>query len=60
MFSETSYVCVLRAKFEVSSIILTSFRHGGNGGEGRRVILTPPENESPPRLGVMQHLKLNS
>ena len=45
----------LRAKFEVSSIILTSFRQG--------VILpppppTPPQNEplkSPPRLGL-RHL----
>ena len=26
IFSETNYVCVLRTKFEVSSIILTSFR----------------------------------
>ena len=39
----------LRAKFEVSSIILTGFRQG--------VILTPPppQNEplkSPPRLGL--------
>ena len=32
MFSETTYVCVLRAKFEVSSIILKRFRHGGMGG----------------------------
>ena len=42
----------LRAKFEVSSIILTSFRQGG-------VILppTPPQNEplkSPPRLGLIR------
>ena len=41
----------LRATFEVSSIILTSFRQGGGG-----VILPPPpQNEplkSPPRLGL--------
>ena len=49
----------LRAKFEVSSIILTSFRH-----EGEVVVLhppptpptpPPPQNEplkSPPRLGL--------
>ena len=38
----------LRAKFEVSSIILTSFRHGG-------IVPPPPQNEplkSPPRLGL--------
>ena len=48
----------LRAKLEVSSIILTSFRQGGG------VILQPPlppQNEprkSPPRLGLngMPHL----
>ena len=44
----------LRAKFEVSSIILTSFREGWGGG----VILPlshPPQNEPlkiPPRLGL--------
>ena len=48
----------LHAKFEVSSIILTSFRQGGVGGG---VIFAPPpppplpQNEplkSPPRLGL--------
>ena len=42
----------LHAEFEVSSIILTSFRQGGRG-----VILTPPPPQleplkSPPRLGL--------
>ena len=46
----------LRGKFEVSSLILTSFRQGG--------ILPrpPPQNEprkSPPRLGLT-YLELNS
>ena len=44
-FSETTCVRVLGTKFQVSSIILTSFRQG--------VILLPPPNErlkSPPRL----------
>ena len=44
----------LRAKFEVSSIILTSFRHGG-------IVPPPPQNEplkSPPRLGLKSR-KLN-
>ena len=39
----------LRAKFEVSSIILTSFRLGRGPGS------SPPQNEtlkSPPRLGL--------
>ena len=38
----------LRAKFEVSSVILTSFRQWGG-------IIYPPQNEqlkSPPRLGL--------
>ena len=50
-----------RAKFEVSSIILTSFRQGrGWGGE---VILSPPhppQNEpliSPPRLVLTNIMK---
>ena len=43
----------LRAKFEVSSVILTGFRNEGGG-----VILPhpPPQNEplkSPPRLGLI-------
>ena len=54
MFSETIYVCVyLCAKFEVSSIILTSFRQGGN------FTPLPPQNEplkSPPRLGLKPFL----
>ena len=32
----------LRTTFQVSSIILTSFRLGWGGGEGGRVILPPP------------------
>ena len=43
------HMCVsLRTKFQASTIILISFRHGG-------VILPPPQNEplkSPPRLGL--------
>ena len=32
IFSETIYVCVnLRTKFQVSTIIITSFRQGGGG-----------------------------
>ena len=47
----------LRAKFEVSSIILTSFRQGwGWGGGGVILPLSqPPQNEpqkNPPRLGL--------
>ena len=41
----------LRAKFEVSSIILTGFRQGG----GDNFTLPPPQNKplkSPPRLGL--------
>ena len=44
----------LRAKFEVSSIILTGFRQGGGGN----FTPPPPQNEplksqkSPPRLGL--------
>ena len=52
IFSETKKGVYLRAKFEISSIILTSFRQG--------VILPPPpplpQNEplkKPPRLGLM-------
>ena len=40
IFSETTYVCMcvyLRAKCELCSIVLTSFRQG--------VILTPPQSE---------------
>ena len=33
IFSETPYVCVLTVKYEIYSIILTTFR---NGGEGKR------------------------
>ena len=50
----------LYAKFDVSSIILTSFRQGDLGG----VILSPrpppPQNgplESPPRLGFAKNFK---
>ena len=42
----------LRAKFEASSIILTSFRMGG----GCNFTFPPPQNEplkSPPRLGLI-------
>ena len=42
----------LRAKFEASTIILTSLRHGGN-----LIIPPPPQNEplkSPPRLGLKE------
>ena len=47
----------LRPKFEVSSIILTSFRHGKGGGgeEGGNFTPSTPQNEplkSPPRLGL--------
>ena len=41
----------LRAKFEISSIILTSFRLGRGGGD----FTSPTQNEtlkSPPRLGL--------
>ena len=43
----------LSVKFQVSSVILTTFRQGG-------VILPPPQNEplkSPPRLGLREHVK---
>ena len=49
----------LRAKFEVSSIILTSFRLGREGGD-----FTPPLSpqkeplKSPPRLGLSGKLIL--
>ena len=46
----------LRAKFEASSVILTSFRHKGGWGEGVTLPTTyPPQNEplkSPPILGL--------
>ena len=50
----------LRAKFEVSSVILTGFRRGGEG-----VILPspPPQNEplkSPPRLGLRESLVIKN
>ena len=49
-------MCVyLRAKFEVSSVVLTSFRQGGVLGEGGGVIPHPPQNEplkSLSRLGL--------
>ena len=44
----------LRAKFDVSSIILTSFRQGV-------ILALPPQNEllkKPPRLGLMQISKI--
>ena len=50
-------IVYLPAKFEVFSIILTSFRNGGGVGWGGGVILLllpPPQNEhlkSPSRLG---------
>ena len=48
MFSKSTYVCVyLPTKFQVSSIILISFRRGN--------LTYPPQNEplkSPPRLGL--------
>ena len=47
----------LRAKFEVSSIILTSFRQGGNFAP----LPSPPQNEplrSPPRLGLIHGLQI--
>ena len=34
IFSETTYVCVLTYQFQVSNIILTTFRWGGGGGGG--------------------------
>ena len=45
----------LRAKFEVSSIILTSFREGWGGGGVILPLSHPPQNEPlkiPPRLGL--------
>ena len=44
----------LRATFEASNIILTSFRQGRRGGGGN-FTPTPPQNEplSPPRLGLI-------
>ena len=47
------YLC---AKFEVSSVILTSFRHGGGNFTS-----PPPQNEplkSPPRLGLIYYKDL--
>ena len=49
----------LRAKFEISSIILTSFRQEevGKGGE---IYTHPPQNEplkSPPRCLIKSHTK---
>ena len=48
------YMCVyLRTKFQVSSIIITSFRQG-EGGWG---VLPPPQNEPlkiPPKLGLKE------
>ena len=49
----------LRAKFEVSSIILPAFRQGGGGGGNFTPSPTPPQNEplkSPPRLGLIQQI----
>ena len=41
-------MCVyLRAKFEVSIIILTSFRQKRGGGEGGRAILPPTSKQTP-------------
>ena len=40
----------LRAKFEVSSVYLTSFRQGGNFTPPP--LPPPPQKESPPRLGL--------
>ena len=50
----------LRAKFEVSSIILTSFRRGGEGGDFSPPL--PPQNEpvkSPSRLWLKDGMGLN-
>ena len=45
----------LRAKFDVSSIILTSFRHGGKwGGEGGVILPKNDPLKSPPRLELNQ------
>ena len=41
IFSKTTYVCVLSTKFQVSSIILTSFRQG--------VILSSPTSKRTPK-----------
>ena len=53
------YLC---AKFEVSSVILTSFRQGGSGGgRGGNFTSPPPQNEplkSPPRLGLIYYKDL--
>ena len=46
MFSEASYVCVLTAKFGLSSMVLTNFRQEG----GNFILLPPPR---PPRGGVL-------
>ena len=48
----------LRAKFEVSSIILPAFRQGGGGGNFTPTP-TPPQKEprkSPPTLGLIQQI----
>ena len=46
MFTEASYVCVLTAKFGLSSMVLTNFRQEG----GNFILLPPPR---PPRGGVL-------
>ena len=51
IFSERTYLFVLMCKFQVSSLILTSFTRGG----GIVVVLSPTAErapQKPPRLGV--------
>ena len=52
IFCETKYGCVLRTKFQVSSIILTSFRQG--------VFLPPPPSPESESLQSPATLGLNS
>ena len=54
VFSETTYVCMcvdLRNKFQVSGIILTSFRQGGNS-------LPPPTSKRTPKEPTQISVKL--
>lgn len=51
MFSETTYLFVLSAKFEIYSMILTSFRPEGN--------FTPPPSVSKRTPKKPTHIRVN-